>query len=131
MTETFAYEVLVWSSDYAGFKAVAVTLGHARLVIEEELQPLGLQNRALALAAYSTGKGSIAASATFEAAISEIDLSNTAATLANKQRTRPNIPPESSAKPAQWYWLNISAVVMYLDILQRNYQAFNKWISKG
>jgi hypothetical protein len=40
--EALSYKLLVWGYNYASFETVAVTLGHAGLMFEEELQALGL-----------------------------------------------------------------------------------------
>jgi hypothetical protein len=86
-------------------------------MFEEELQPLGLQDGPQTLATGPRRVSSVGALAAFKAAISEIKLGDGAATLADKQWTRPKMPPKTSAKPTQRYWLNISAVVIYLDSL--------------
>jgi hypothetical protein len=61
----------------------------------------------------------------------EINSTDASATLADKQRARTVMSSETSATPTQRDDLSISAVVIGLDILQRDNKAFYKRISKG
>jgi hypothetical protein len=61
----------------------------------------------------------------------EINSSNAAAALADKQRARTMMSSVAGATPTQWDDLSISRVVVCLDVLRRDNQAFYKWISKG
>jgi hypothetical protein len=84
MAETFAIELLLWGYGYTSCNALAVALGHVGLVLEKEPQPLGLQDRTLALAAYSACIGSVAATAALEASIIEIELGDATTAITDK-----------------------------------------------
>ena len=99
--ETLAVEDLVWWCSDAGLKALAVAPRHVGLEFEEGFDAVGLQDRALALAANPACVGRVAAPPAGEVEVAEIQLFDRTAAIADEQWARAVISPEPCATPAQ------------------------------
>jgi hypothetical protein len=94
------------------------------------LQALCLEDWAAVLVTYSACVGGVTASTALEASVIEIELGDGAAALADEERARAVMSSEAGTAPTQRDDLNISAVVICLDVLQRDDETFYKRVSE-
>src|SRR5262245_34331760 len=84
VSETLTVEVLLWCCSDTGFEALAVALRHVGLEFEEGFDAVGLQDRALALAANPACVGRVAAPPAGEVEVAEIQLFDRTAAIADE-----------------------------------------------
>src|SRR5262245_54682020 len=101
MSETLTVEVLLWRCSDAGFEALAVAPRHVGFEFEEGCDAVGLQDRALALAANPACVGRVTTPPAGEVEMAEIQLFDRTAAIADEQWARAVISPEPCATPAQ------------------------------
>ena len=120
VSETLAVEDLLWCCSDAGFEALAVGPRHVGLEFEEGFDAVGLQDRALALAANPACVGRVAAPSAGEVEVLEIQLFDRTAAIADEQWARAAIASEASATPTQFDGLSVARKMICFNDLERN-----------